>query len=66
MHILLRFLVVAVIAFLAGSTITPLLWQPVLVKQSQDILPPYAVFSFAVVVASLGYAVGQWRKPPRR
>ncbi len=66
MPILLRFLVVAVIAFLAGSTITPLLWQPVLVKQSHDILPPYGVFSFAVIITALGYAVGQYRKPPRR
>lgn len=63
MPLLLRFLVVAVLAFVAGSTVTPLLWQTVLVKQGKDILSPYAVFSFALIVVSVGYAVGQWRKP---
>ena len=66
MPILLRFLVVAVIAFLAGSTVTPLLWHPVLVQQSKEILSPYVVFSTALMIVAVGYAVGQWRKPPRR
>lgn len=66
MPILLRFVVVAVLAFLLGSTVTPLLWQPVLVQQSQEILSPYAVVATAVIIAAVGYAVGQYRKPPRR
>ncbi len=66
MPILLRFLVVAVLAYVLGSTVTPLLWHPVLVQQGKEILSPYAVFSTALMIVAVGYAVGQWRKPPRR
>ena len=65
MPILLRFLVVAVIAFLLGAAVTPL-WHPALIQQSKEILSPYAVFSTALMIVEVGYAVGQWRKPPRR
>lgn len=65
MSLLLRFVVVAVLAFLAGSTVTPLLWHPVLVQEGKDILSPYAVCSAALMIIAVGYAVGQWRKPPR-
>lgn len=62
MPVLLRFLVVAVVAFIAGSTVTPLLWQPVLVQQSKQILSPYALVSVAIFLAALGYVIGQWKR----
>jgi hypothetical protein len=57
----LRFLVVAVVAFVAGSTVTPLLWQPLL-QQSQEILSPFALLSAAIFVAAVGYVIGQWKR----
>ena len=58
--LILRFVVVAVIAFLAGSTVTPLLWQPVL-QHSKETLSPFTMVSAAILIASVGYALGQWR-----
>ena len=59
--LILRFIVVAVLAFIAGSVVTPLLWRPMLIQQSREILSPYTAISAAILIAAVGYAVGQWK-----
>lgn len=61
MPAILRVIIAVVIAFLAGSTVSPLLWRPV-VQQSREILSPFAVVSAAILIAAIGYAAGQWRQ----
>ena len=62
MPLLLRLVVVIALAYLAGSTLTPLLWGPVLARQSRDILSPFALTSAGIFIAALGYALSQLRK----
>ena len=62
MPLLLRFVITAVIAFLAGSTVTPLLWRPVMLQQSREILNPYTTVSAAILIAAVGYALGQLKR----
>lgn len=62
MPILLRLVVVGVLAYLAGSIITPLLWAPILAQQSKQILSPYALLSAGIFIAAVGYAISQIRK----
>ena len=62
MPLLLRLLVVCALAYIAGSVITPLLWGPVLVRQSQQIISPFALIAGAIFLAALGYAIGQIRR----
>ncbi len=62
MPLLLRFVITAVIAFLAGSTVTPLLWRPVMLQQSGEILNPYTTVSAAILIAAVGYALGQLKR----
>ncbi len=62
MPFLLRLLVGCALSFIAGAVVTPLLWGPVLVEQSKQILSPYALISAGIFLAALGYAIGQIRK----
>lgn len=62
MPILLRLLVVGVMAYLAGSVITPLLWAPILAEQSKSILSPFAVLSGAIFIFAVVLAVREWRR----
>ncbi|AHF89105.1 hypothetical protein OPIT5_01290 [Opitutaceae bacterium TAV5] len=60
--LLLRLILLAALSFVAGATVTPLLWQPALVEQSKTILSPFAMLSGAILVASVAYALGQMRR----
>ena len=62
MPLLLRIIVVGVLAYLAGSTLTPLLWGSVLAQQSKQILSPFAVISVAIFVFALVFAIREWRR----
>jgi hypothetical protein len=62
MPFLLRLLVGCALAFIAGAVVTPLVWGPVLVQQSKQILSPFALISAGIFLAALGYAIGQIRK----
>ena len=62
MPFLLRLLLGCALAFIAGAVVTPLLWGPVLVEQSKQILSPFALISAGIFLAALGYAIGQIRK----
>ena len=62
MPLLLRFLVVAVLAYIAGSIVTPLVWGPVLVRQSKEIISPYALISAGIFIAAVGYAINAIRR----
>ena len=62
MPFLLRFIVVGVLCYVAGTIITPLLWGPVLVRQSQQILSPFMFIAAGIFLAALGYAIGQIRR----
>ena len=62
MPMLLRLVVVGVLAYLAGSTLTPLLWAPILAQQSKQILSPFAVLSSAIFIFAAVLAVREWRR----
>ena len=62
MPMLLRLIVVGVLAYLAGSVITPLLWAPILAEQSKQILSPFAVLSAAIFIFAVVLAVREWRR----
>ncbi len=62
MPFLLRLLVGCALAYIAGAIVTPLLWGPVLVRQSQQIISPFMLLAAGIFLAALGYAVGQIRK----
>lgn len=62
MPLVLRLIVVGVLAYLAGSTLTPLLWGSVLAQQSKQILSPFAVLSMAIFLFAVVLAVREWRR----
>ena len=57
--LILRFVVIAVLAYLAGATITPLVWAPVMVKEAQATLSPFAMLSGGIMLFGIGYAIKQ-------
>ena len=62
MPIFLRILVGCLLAYIAGSVITPLVWGPVLVRQSQEIISPFLLIAGGVFLAAVGYAISSFRK----
>ena len=62
MPIFLRILVGCLLAYIAGSVITPLVWGPVLVRQSQEIVSPFLLIAGGVFLAAVGYAISSFRK----
>ncbi len=62
MPIILRFVVAVVLAFIAGATVTPLLWRAVLVQQGKEILSPFAMLSAGILITAVCIAVAQIRK----
>lgn len=60
--LLLRLVVIVAVAYIAGSTLTPLLWAPVLARQSEQILSPFALLSAGIFILSVGYALSRFRK----
>ncbi|RRJ94320.1 hypothetical protein Ga0100231_008075 [Opitutaceae bacterium TAV4] len=61
MPFILRLVVMLALSYIAGSTLTPLLWGPVLARDAQQILSPFMVFSIAVLVIAVVLAVREWR-----
>ena len=62
MSVILRILVAVVLAFIAGSVVTPLLWRTVLVEQGKEILSPFGMLSAGILVIAVCIAVAQLRK----
>jgi hypothetical protein len=62
MPLLLRFVVGCLLAYIAGSVITPFLWGPVLAQQSKEIVSPFLVLSGGIFLAAIGYVIGQIRR----
>ena len=57
--LIIRIILIALLAYVAGSTITPLVWAPVMVKQAQTTLTPFAMLSGGVLLFGVGYAIKQ-------
>ena len=62
MSVILRIIVAVVLAFIAGSVVTPLLWRTVLVEQGKEILSPFGMLSAGILVIAICIAVAQLRK----
>ena len=60
--VLLRAIGIAMTAFVLGSTLTPLFWREVMVRDSGAVVSPYAMVAGAILVAAIGYAIGQCRR----
>ncbi|EIP96375.1 hypothetical protein OpiT1DRAFT_00790 [Opitutaceae bacterium TAV1] len=60
--LLLRLALLVALSYVAGATVTPLLWKPALAEQTKTILSPFAMLSGAILVASVAYALGQLRR----
>lgn len=58
--LLLRFVVVALLAYLAGSTITPLLWAQAMTKQAEETLSPFLLLSGGILLFGIGYVLKQF------
>ena len=62
MPLILRIVVAVALAFIAGATITPLLWRAVLLHEGKEILSPFAMLSAGILIAAVCVAVAQIRK----
>ena len=62
MSVILRIIVAVVLAFIAGSVVTPLLWRTVLVEQGREILSPFGMLSAGILVIAVCIAVAQLRR----
>ena len=62
MPLILRFLITGVMAYIAGSIITPILWAPVLAQQAKQILSPFVMLSAAILIFAVVKAVREWRR----
>jgi hypothetical protein len=62
MPILLRLILALALAFIAGATVTPMLWRAVLLQQGKEILSPFAMLSAGILITAVCIAVAQIRK----
>jgi hypothetical protein len=60
--LLLRLVVVAAVAFVAGATLTPVLWRTLILQESKAILSPFAMLSAGILITAVCIAVAQIRK----
>ena len=60
--LLLRILLALAVAFIAGATVTPLLWRAVILHQGKEILSPFAMLSAGILITAICIAVAQLRK----
>lgn len=58
--ILLRFIAVALLAYIAGATITPLVWTQVMAKQAEETLSPFLLISGGILLFGVGYVLKQF------
>lgn len=57
--LLLRFVVVALLAYLAGATITPLVWAHAVTEQAKETLSPFLLLSGGILLLGIGYVLKQ-------
>jgi hypothetical protein len=57
--LIIRFLVVGLLSYIAGSAITPLLYTQSVTAQAKDTLSPFMLLSVGVLLFGVGYAVKQ-------
>ena len=57
--LILRFAAVALLAYLAGSTVTPILWAHAVSQDAQQTLSPFMLLSGGILLIGVGYAVKQ-------
>lgn len=57
--LILRFVIVALLAYIAGSTITPMAYAQAVQTQAKETLSPFLLFSGGVLLLGVGYAVKQ-------
>lgn len=57
--LILRFVAVAVLAYIAGSTLTPLVWAQAMTQQAEQTLSPFMLLSSGILLFGVGYAVKQ-------
>lgn len=57
--LILRLIIIGVLAYLAGATITPLVWGQVMVKEAKDTLSPFAMLSGGILLFGVGYSIKQ-------
>jgi hypothetical protein len=60
MPLLLRLLLTVLIAFAAGTIFAPLIW--LMFSEAKQILSPFLLISIAILIASVGYACGSFRR----
>lgn len=60
--LILRLIVAVTLAFIAGATLTPLLYRAALVQQSKEVLSPFAMLSAGILITAIGIAIAQIRK----
>ena len=58
----LRILIGCLLCYIAGAIITPLVWAPVLARQSQEIISPFLVLATGIFLAAIGYVISQFRR----
>ncbi len=54
--LLLRILLVATLAYIAGATVTPLMWANAVKAEAQQTLSPFMLLSGGVLLIGVGYA----------
>jgi hypothetical protein len=57
--LILRIVVIAVLAYLAGATVTPLLWGQAMVQEAKTTLSPFAMLSGGILLFGVGYSIKQ-------
>lgn len=57
--LILRFVIVAMLAYIAGSTITPLVWAKVMTVQAEKTLSPFMLLSGGILLIGIGYVLKQ-------
>lgn len=62
MSIIVKLVMVALTAYSVGTLVGPIAVGAV--SEAQDTLSPFLVFALAVLIASVGYAVGAVRRSP--
>jgi hypothetical protein len=58
--LILRLVVVALLAYVAGATVTPLVWAPVVARQAEETLSPFLLLSGGILLFGIGYVLKQF------
>ncbi len=60
--LLLRLVIATTVAFIAGATLTPVLWRTLIIQESKEILSPFAMLSAGILITAVCIAVAQIRR----